>query len=256
MDGEKKCPVCGERTEYLFEVPGVVSKLVHRMCACERAEYEAEQERRLRHETELKIAKYRKMGLTDKKYLSCTFDADDCADKKASDFCKAYVRNWEYVKTHNMGLLLWGDVGAGKTFYAACIANALIDKGVPAVMTDIPSLIASIQKNYGEDRARVLSVVSNAPLLVLDDVGTERNTGYGNEQMYAIINERYKAGKPLIVTTNLSASEMRNPEDTAKKRIYDRIIEMCSPMKVSGSSRRQAVAREKMTLMIEEFGLK
>lgn len=253
---EKVCPVCGEKTEYLFEVQGVVSKMVHRMCKCERAKYEAEQERIKRRETELKVAKYREMGFTDEKFRQGTFATDSIKDPKASDFCRAYVRNWEYVRQNNMGLLLWGDVGSGKTFYAACIANALIDKGVLAIMTTLPTLVSSMSRNYGEKREQVLAKVADTPLLILDDVGTERDTSFSNEQVYEIVNQRYKSNKPLIVTTNMSANEMRNPSDIAKKRIYDRILEMCSPLKVSGQSRRQEVAREKMSMMMEEFGLK
>lgn len=251
----KKCPVCGEPTERLFRVEGVIDRQVHRMCACERKAYADEQERKKRREAELKTAKYRKMGLNDDMYLQCTFAVDDRKDPKSSDFCRKYVENWDYVRKNNMGLLLWGDVGCGKTFYAACIANALIDRGIPAVMTTLPRLVASIHKNFGEDRQQVLSMVANTPLLILDDLGTERNTEYSNEQVYEIINERYKARKPLIVTTNLSGSEFRNPEDVTKKRIYDRVIEMCSPLRVAGSSRRQATGREKMSQMMAEFGL-
>lgn len=255
MSEEKTCPVCGEKTERLFEVPGILSKTVHRMCRCEREAYEAEQERQKRREAELKTAKYRKMGLDDEMYRQCTFAVDDRADLKASDFCRAYVRNWDFVRKNNMGLLMWGDVGHGKTFYAACIANALIDKGIPAVMTTIPKLVAGMQKGYGEKRQDILTMVASTPLLVLDDLGTERNTEYMTEQMYEVINERYKARKPLIVTTNLTGQQLRNPEDVAKKRIYDRVLEMCSPLNVTGKNRRQAVAKEKMTQMMTEFGL-
>lgn len=255
MSEEKTCPVCGEKTEYLFALPGVVSKTVHRMCRCEREAYEAEQERQKRREAELKTARYRKMGLDDELYRQCTFAEDDRSDQKASEFCRAYVRNWDFVRKNNMGILMWGEVGGGKTFYAACIANALIDNGIPAVMTTVPRLVASLQKDYGADRLKVLSMVASAPLLVLDDLGTERSTSYMNELMYEIINERYKARKPLIVTTNLTGQQMRNPEDVAKKRIYDRVLEMCSPLNISCANRRQAVAKEKMARMMTEFGL-
>jgi DNA replication protein DnaC len=98
-------------------------------------------------------------------------------------------------------------------------------------------------------------MVANAPLLVLDDVGTERNTEFSNEQVYEIINTRYKAKKPLIVTTNLTMNAMKNAEDVTHRRIYDRIVEMCTPCRVTSSGRRQKAARSKMEQMMAQFGL-
>ena len=84
------------------------------------------------------------------------------------------------------------------------------------------------------------------PLLILDDFGMERGTEYGLEQVYNVIDSRYRSRKPLIVTTNLTLEELQNPEDTPHARIYDRLIEMCSPVCITGENFRKAKAREKM----------
>ncbi len=84
------------------------------------------------------------------------------------------------------------------------------------------------------------------PLLILDDFGMERGTEYGLEQVYNVIDSRYRSGKPLIVTTNLTLEELQNPEDTAHARIYDRLTEMCTPVRITGENFRKAKAREKM----------
>lgn len=255
-EGMRICAVCGEKKQRWFEVPGIITKRrVPRMCKCERDKAAAEEEARKQREMVRKINRYRRLGLTDEQYKGCTFAVDDSADRKTSQFCRAYVQNWDWARENNAGILLWGDVGGGKTFYAACIANALIDQGVPAVMTTIPRLVASMQKDFGAERGNVLAMVANTPLLVLDDVGTERNTEYSNEQVYEIINERYKAKKPLIVTTNLTMTAIKGVEDMAKRRIYDRLVEMCTPCKVAGAGRRQKAARDKMERMIQQFGL-
>lgn len=255
-DGMRICAVCGEKKQRWFEVPGIIPRrIVPRMCKCERDKLAAEEEVRKQEEMVRKINQYRRLGLTDEQYKDCTFAVDDGKDKNTSQFCRAYVENWEWARKNNAGVLLWGDVGGGKTYYAACIANALIDKGIPAVMTTIPRLVASMQKDFGADRGNVLAMVANTPLLILDDVGTERNTEYSNEQVYEIINERYKAKRPLIVTTNLNMVALKTTEDMTKRRVYDRIIEMCTPCKVAVAGRRQAAARDKMTRMMEQFGL-
>lgn len=255
-DGLRVCGKCHTRKQTFFEVEGLIPRsVVPCLCKCEQAKQEAERRERERVEAAERIEKMRKRGMADAQYTQCTFAADDGNDAKASAFCRAYVDKWDWVQEHNAGVLLWGDVGGGKTFFAACIANALIDKGVPVVMTAISRLTAAMQADYGAGRADVLDMVTRAPLLILDDVGTERTTSYGMEQAYEIINARYKAKKPLIVTTNLTMHALKNPEDVAYKRIYERIVEMCTPCKVEASGRRQAAARDKMEEMLKAFGL-
>lgn len=255
-DGLRICAVCGEKKQRWFEVQGLIPRnKVPCMCKCERDKRDAEEAERKRQEMLIRINRYRHTCLADEQYKECTFDTDDGADPKASEFCKAYVANWEWVQENNAGVMLWGDVGGGKTFLAACIANALIDKDIPATMTTIPKLVAAMTKDFGAERGNVLYMVANAPLLILDDVGTERDTEFSNEQVYEIINTRYKAKKPLIVTTNLTMSAMKNAEDVTHRRIYDRIVEMCTPCRVTSSGRRQKAARSKMEQMMAQFGL-
>lgn len=255
-DGLRICAKCGERKQTWFEVKGLIARnKVPCMCRCEREKLEAEEAARKQDEQYRLIQQYRNRGLTDEQYKSCTFDADDGMDEKASKFCRAYVDNWKWVQENNAGIMLWGDVGGGKTFFAACIANALIDKGIPATMTTIPKLVAAMTQDFGKNRGDVLYMVANAPLLVLDDVGTERDTEFSNEQAYEIVNTRYKAQKPLIITTNLMMSEMKDAKDVTRKRIYDRLVEMCTPCKVTSTGRRQKAAKDKMDQMLAQFGL-
>ena len=74
----------------------------------------------------------------------------------------------------------------------------------------------------------------------------ERGTEYGLEQVYNVIDSRCRSGKPLIVTTNLSLAELQNPQDTPHARIYDRLLEMCCPVCVSGENFRRENAAQKM----------
>lgn len=97
-----------------------------------------------------------------------------------------------------------------------------------------------------EGRNEYISRLCSFPLLILDDFGMERGTEYGLEQVYNVIDSRYRSGRPLIVTTNLTLEDLQHPEDTAHARIYDRLIEMCSPVRFTGSNFRKATAQEKM----------
>ena len=254
-EGLRVCAVCGERKQAWFEVEGLIARnKVPCMCKCERDRLAAEEEARKRQEMALRIDRYRRQGMTDEQYRGCTFDADDGLDGKASATCRKYVKNWERIEQENIGLLLWGDVGGGKTFYAACIANALIDKGIPVVMTTLQNLVAAMQKDFGSERETVLNMLRTVPLLILDDIGTERNTSTTVELVYEIINTRYKAQKPLIVTTNLTMTALKEEQDTKFRRLYERIVAMCGYVqKVSCTGRRQAIARSKMELMKQIF---
>ena len=256
-DGFRVCAVCGEAKQAWFEVPGLIPLSKRpRMCKCERDRREAEDAEEKRQKLLQRIEYYRVKGLSDPRYRECTFERDDGADRKAGEICKAYVKNWEWVKENNAGLMMWGDVGGGKTFFAACIANALIDQGIQVVMTNIPQLITNMKRNFEAERGNILHMIANVPLLVLDDVGIERDTSYSNELAYEILNTRYNAKKPLIVTTNLTMEAIRTINDTTYKRMYERIIEMCpKPVKVVSTGRRQQAARSKMEQMMAQFGL-
>ena len=81
-------------------------------------------------------------------------------------------------------------------------------------------------------------------MLILDDLGIERSTEYALEQVYAVIDERYKSGLPVIITTNLKIAEIRNPQDVAYARIYSRILEMCTPVRISGEDRRKSIGKK------------
>ena len=126
---------------------------------------------------------------------------------------RAYVRNWEEAYRNNTGLLLFGDVGTGKSFFAACIANVLLEQDIPVLMTSFPKIL-----NSGwslEDRGDFLSRLRDYDLLILDDLGAERGTEYALEQVYNVVDIRYRSGKPMIVTTNLKLAELKNPPDVA-----------------------------------------
>ena len=67
------------------------------------------------------------------------------------------------------------------------------------------------------------------------------------EQVYNVIDSRYRSCKPLIVTTNIPLQGLQNPQDTSHARIYDRLLEMCAPIRFSGENFRRATAQDKLT---------
>ena len=89
------------------------------------------------------------------------------------------------------------------------------------------------------DNATLDDTDFHSALLRIDDLGAERNTEYALEQMFSIIDSRYRCNKPLIVTTNMKLNELKHPPDLAHARIYDRILECCAPILFAGKNFRE-----------------
>lgn len=218
-------------------------KRVPVLCACEAAEQDArEAEDKGRREQQRKEAA-RDLAFSDSAWKYAAFVLDDRRDSTASDKCYRYAEHFREMREANVGLMLYGAVGTGKTYLAACIANSVIDQGFRVVMASLPTLIANL--GFGNEREETMMQLARVDLLILDDVGVERGTEYSTEQTYEIINARYKAGKPLIVTTNLTMKDIREEQSLGKRRSYDRLVEICRPVMVTGNSRRPDIAREK-----------
>ena len=213
-------------------------------CDCQRAEREkreaAEKERSHRETVE----RLKRQGFTDPTMREWTFANDNgkCPQMKNA---AEYVERWEEMQSGNYGLILWGKVGTGKSYFAGCIANALMEQEVAVCMTNFALILNDLAASF-TGRNEYIARLCSYPLLILDDFGMERGTEYGLEQVYNVIDSRYRSNKPLIVTTNLTVEELQHPEDTPHARIYDRLIEMCSPVRFTGSNFRKATAQEKM----------
>ena len=167
---------------------------------------------------------------------------------------KRYVEHWEEMRQNNIGLLLWGRPGNGKTFAAACIANALCEQWMDVRMTTLATVLEKLPVMSFQDQSRYLDSLRGCDLLILDDFGMERKTNYAQEQVFSIIDGRYLARKPLIVTTNLCIKDLKNPEDMTELRIFDRILELCVPVCFDGPNLRQSKAKEKLALYKELMG--
>ncbi len=87
--------------------------------------------------------------------------------------CRRYAEKFDLMLEKNQGLLFWGDVGTGKSYAAACIANHLLDRKVPVIMTSFVKLLEVIQASREEEPA-ILSRLGYARLVIFDDLGAEQ----------------------------------------------------------------------------------
>lgn len=249
------CPVCGEQQYKDINIAEEGCEEVwvrmRAICTCE---YEKRQEaertiKRLERQSRIDYLKRR--HLPEKRLHGFTFDTDDRSKSEASIICRRYVDRWQTVKENGYGLLLHGNVGTGKTFYAACIVNAMIEKGIAAELTTITRLINTIAI---ENRDVALAELNRLPLIVIDDLGAERQTEYSREMAFTVIDERIKSKRPLIVTTNLSPDEMVQADDMSQLRTYERVLEAC-PIRVglTGRSRRRSDDKQKVETAMKDL---
>ena len=208
------------------------------MCDCQRTAEEKEEAAFQKRQEEFRIERMKASGLQDRYLHDYTF-ANDKGYNPEIKKAHRYVTEWAMMKENCIGLLLWGNVGTGKTFIAACIANALIENGVSVLMTNFSKILNSLSAMFDVDRNKFIEGFNRYSLLIIDDLGIERNSEFALEQVFNVIDSRYRSKKPLIVTTNLTLDELKHPKDLAHARIYDRVLERCVPLKVNRQNIRQ-----------------
>ena len=238
-DGLVHCRKCGGLRQAVITNPFHHGRdTVCCPCPCQAEAERRREEAHQRRQRMNRIQRRKAQGLQDRYLYDYTF-AHDNGQNPVMAKARAYVEHWPEAFKKNVGLLLFGDVGTGKSFAAGCIANSLLDQDIPVLMTNFPTILARLSGTFGAERADFLASLGDYDLLIIDDLGVERGTEYALEQMFSIIDSRYRSGKPLIVTTNLKLDEIKHPPDLAHARIYDRILERCAPILFAGKNFRE-----------------
>lgn len=152
----------------------------------------------------------------------------------------------EYAEHPQDWLVLLGNPGCGKTHIAAAIVNHRVRQGYPALFVVVPDLLDHLRAAFSPDSKvsydQRFEEVRTSPLLILDDLGTESATPWAKEKLYQIINYRYVARRPTVITSNLKPDEL-------DPRIHTRIFDetRCSVIPILASSYRGGQAPEKKT---------
>lgn len=229
-------------------------KKPYTLCDCARAHRDAEEQARQAQNLRIEVNRLRKLGFPDSEMADWTFAHDDGTDPRTTSIAHKYVDNFTEMKKRGKGLLLYGPVGTGKTHAAACIANELINQGCPCLVTNFARITNTLQGMF-DGKQRYLDDFNRLDLLVIDDLAAERDTSYMNEMIFNIIDSRYRSGKPLIVTSNLTQAELTAPTSVDKERIYSRLLEMCVPVEVKGADRREKKLQDDSADMKRLLGL-
>ncbi len=260
----ENCPICGEPTGKLIKIFST-TYAVPRMCKCRREEKVKQDKIDAANQKQIRLDSMFKNSLMTKEFRKITFEAWN--HKKGNEHMYnlgiKYVRNFKKVQEKNVGLLIYGVPGNGKTYLSGCIANALLGQLIPVVCVSSIGILDRIKSSfskYGDEGVQnILNCLDNADLVIIDDMGVEVNTDWSRSTMYQILNSRYEKKKPLIITTNLTMEQLKKRYDrdcpgwkSGKGRTFDRVVnEMCQPIENSASSIRIQNGREKANILKE-----
>ena len=252
MNGEiLYCGKCHTPKEKIITLFGVTKK-VNALCRCGMKEYEqrhfkAEEDER-RYQAEL--CRERWIGSGELK--NWTFANDNGKTPELTKIALNYSRSFIGYLRCGKGLLIYGPPGPGKTRAAACIANSVVEQGFRVLVTNFSKIASDLQGDFDE-RSAYVRRLNDYDLLVIDDLATERGTDYVNEIVQTVIDGRYLARRPMIVTTNLDGETFKHPKTIEQQRVISRLCERCIPIKAEGVDLRRERLNEQYQLDLRQL---
>ncbi|HJR79566.1 MAG TPA: ATP-binding protein [Anaerolineales bacterium] len=214
--GDPNCPHCGGLGYLRADVPIDHPNFGRlQICVCRQRDVSEQVRNRLYSLSHLEELK----GLTFESFQPR--GQTGLGEMQANSLEMAFNQARHYAQNLNGWLLLRGGYGSGKTHLAAAISNFAVGMGVPTLFLTVPDLLDMLRFSYdSEDTTfeRRFDEIRNAPLLVLDDFGTQNVTGWAQEKLFQIINFRYINKLPLVVTTNLGLDDI---EARIRSRLTD-----------------------------------
>jgi DNA replication protein DnaC len=128
----------------------------------------------------------------------------------------------DFAKSPDGWLVFQGVNGCGKTHLAAAIVNYRYQNKKPALFIVVPDFLDHLRSSFSPDSKisydQLFEAVKTAPLLVLDDFGEQTGTPWAQEKLYQVINHRYNARLPSVITTCCSLDEIES-------RISSRLVD-------------------------------
>lgn len=214
LDPVYHCPRCKDT--------GYTGELIRDMCDCMRGEYYRRLYERvgLHDAAEQSFERFDLTLFSDEKLPGMSYSQRDMT-KRACDLCQKWSNDYPYVDTKC--IVLSGKSGLGKTFMMHCMAKQLIDKGVNVLLMSAYRYLDTARKAYFGGPSDELDSLMACDVLMLDDLGSEPlMENITIVQLFNLINERQSAGRATLISTNLSAKELR---ERYTERITSRLLD-------------------------------
>jgi len=206
QEAEETCPICKGLGYLRADVPvghPDFGKLVP--CTCRLAELAQQRVAALRTLSDLEIL----ARMTFETFVS---EGHGLLPDKRANLRWAYEEASTFAERPEGWLVLKGGYGCGKTHLAAAIANACVERGQPVLFITVPDLLDHLRATFAPSSPTSYDArfeeIRTAPILILDDLGTESSTTWAQEKLFQILNYRYNARLPTVVTTNHELEEI------------------------------------------------
>ena len=270
-----RCGNCGGLLGKEIELLGM-KRRVPVTCPCRAEVKRLADERMQARDVQRRLDRFRAYSLMDAYFAASTFEAWKLRDDNRDlyDLGREYCDKWGTMLANNRGLLVHGKAGNGKTFFSFAVANELYSRSVSVIAVSVARILDTIRQSYSANgelgEMEVLNAVRDSSLLILDDLGVEQKTYWSYQKLYEIIDARYRAKKPTIITTNLliddeaGVNELRDNlaiidaksgHRDKSHRIYNRLVEMCAFISVEGESWRISKGEKNEYALHKELGL-
>ena len=195
-----ECPICAGTGWVTYDVPvGHPNFGKAFRCTCQLSDLESRQLDRLRRLSNM----HHLERMTFDSFIPEGFGLNE---RQRKSLRLAFEKAFAFARKPQRWLLLRGGYGCGKTHLTAAIANECLSRGQPALFVNVPDLLDHLRATYGPNSEasfdQRFEEVRDAPVLLLDDLGTQNATPWAQEKLYQIFNYRYNAQLPTVITTN------------------------------------------------------
>lgn len=250
-DGLIHCGICGKKKQCRVEIVLQGKKVIRTPpvpCDCRQKVIDEAVKRKESIERAEKLKLLRSMSLMDKKFENLYFSSlqQTKFNERPLKIARRYVERFDLMYQKCQGMLFYGPPGTGKSYLAAAIANELMEMQKSIIMTSFVKILDKTAESES-----LVDSLNQADLLIIDDLGAERETSYALERVYNVIDSRYRANKPMLLTTNLGVDELKNSDNIQYRRVYDRILEICYPVEFTGPSWRRKEAGTRYNEMLK-----
>ena len=213
----------------------------------EKKQKEIERQQRLAEEEKRKINELFGNSGMSRRAMSCLFKDYEQTEGNTMAFksCTNYAKDFELaLRNKRNGLFITGGCGVGKSHLAFATANYLIKNGYSVIAMTMIDLLLKLKSSFNGGKRteeEILKIYEDCDLLIIDDLGKEKPTEWALQMIYSIVDRRYNAYKPIIITTNFNADELikKLGDSSIANAIMDRLFEICNYVSIEGESYRK-----------------